>query len=209
MAVYNDTAGKNHERLAALSVGVFAFALTVIVLDVRVPDPNGDITTEAGLLHALVHLAPQIATYLMSFLTLGIFWVGQQTQLNVFARADRDVTWIHLAFLACVATLPFSTSLLAHYITFRTALVVYWVNLLALGLTLLWSWLHATRTGLLKPDVPPAFQSSALRRIVTAQTLYAIGALLCSIDTYVSITFMILVQLVYALAPRFWGLYRI
>jgi uncharacterized membrane protein len=209
MAVYNDTAGKNQERLAALSDGVFAFALTVIVLDIRVPDSHGEITTEAGLLHALAQLAPELATYVMSFLTLGIFWVGQQTQLNVFARADRDLTWIHFAFLATIATLPFSTSLLAHYITFRTALVVYWINILVLGLTLFWSWHHARQKNLIKPELPPAFVGAVHRRILIAQLLYAAGALLCLIDTYVSIAFIIVVQLIYALAPRFWILYKI
>jgi uncharacterized membrane protein len=210
MAIYNEVAGKNRDRLAALSDGVFAFALTVIVLDIRVPDQDHSaITTEAGLLHALAGLAPQLATYLMSFLTLGIFWVGQQTQLNVFEKTDRDLTWIHFGFLAIVATLPFSTSLLAHYITFRTALVVYWANILILGLTLLWSWKHALRRKLIRAEFPATLVSATLRRIVIAQGLYAFGALLCLIDTYVSIAFIILVQLNYALAPRWWGLYKI
>ena len=208
-ALYNEVAGKNRDRLAALSDGVFAFALTVIVLDIRVPEQYGEITTEAGLLNAVAALAPQFATYLMSFLTLGIFWVGQQAQLNVFVRSDRDLTWIHLAFLAIVAMLPFSTSLLAHYITFRSALVIYWFNILILGAMLFWSWQHARRRSLVTPDFPEALYGATVRRITIAQALYAFGALLCVINTTVSITFIILVQLNYALAPRFRFLYKI
>jgi uncharacterized membrane protein len=208
-ALYNEVAGKNRDRLAALSDGVFAFALTVIVLDIRVPEQHGEITTEAGLLTALAALAPQFATYLMSFLTLGIFWVGQQAQLNVFVRSDRDLTWIHLAFLAIVAMLPFSTSLLAHYITFRSALVIYWFNILVLGVMLFWSWQHARRRALVTPDYPQALYGATVRRITIAQALYAFGALLCIINTTVSITFIILVQLNYALAPRVRFLYKI
>ena len=208
-ALYNEVAGKNRDRLAALSDGVFAFALTVIVLDIRVPEQYGEITTEAGLLNAVAALAPQFATYLMSFLTLGIFWVGQQAQLNVFVRSDRDLTWIHLAFLAIVAMLPFSTSLLAHYITFRSALVIYWLNILILGVMLFWSWQHARRSSLVTPDFPQALYGATVRRITIAQALYAFGALLCIINTTVSITFIILVQLNYALAPRLRFLYKI
>ena len=51
----------------------------------------------------------------MSFMTLGIFWNGQQTQLNHFARGNRDIAWIHLAFLACITFMPFSTQLLADF----------------------------------------------------------------------------------------------
>ena len=71
--------------------------------------------------------------YLMSFLTLGIFWNGQQTQLNYFERVDRDLSWIHLAFLVFITLLPFSTQLLAEFIQYRTALLVYWFNILVPG----------------------------------------------------------------------------
>ena len=56
-------------------------------------------------------LLPAFVPYFMSFLTLGIFWVGQQTQLNRFARSDRNLTWIHLGFLLAVSLMPFSTGL--------------------------------------------------------------------------------------------------
>jgi uncharacterized membrane protein len=65
-------------------------------------------------------------------MTLGIFRVGQQTQLNHFARADRNLAWIHIAFLCAVCLAPFSTSLLAEYIHYRVALLVYWFNILLL-----------------------------------------------------------------------------
>jgi uncharacterized membrane protein len=55
----------------------------------------------------------------VSFLTLVTFWVGQQTQLNYLARADRDLAWIHMTFFACVATMPFSTTFLAEFISYR------------------------------------------------------------------------------------------
>src|SRR5207245_8247198 len=97
----------------------------------------------------------EIVTYLLSFLTLGIFWVGQQTQLSHFARANRSLAWIQLAFLAAVATMPFSTSLLATFITFRLALVIYWANIFALGAVLYASWLYATKAGLVRDEVGP------------------------------------------------------
>jgi uncharacterized membrane protein len=57
----------------------------------------------------------------MSFLTLGIFWVGQQAQLSTFTRSDRALTWIHLTFLLTVTLMPFSTGLLAEDTTYRLA----------------------------------------------------------------------------------------
>src|ERR1700751_5322569 len=95
---YNRIAGQSLERLAALSDGIFAVAMTLLVLYLRVPVSEGvQAAHDPGA--ALVQLAPRFLTYFMSFLTLGIFWVGQQPQLNHFAHSDRNLTWIHLAFL--------------------------------------------------------------------------------------------------------------
>ena len=71
---------------------------------------------------------------MMSFMTLGIFWVGQQTQLNHLERSSRSLTWIHLAFLFLVTVVPFSTALLAEHIRYRLALVLYWANITLAGL---------------------------------------------------------------------------
>jgi uncharacterized membrane protein len=95
---YHRIAGSSLERLAALSDGIFAVVMTLLVLDLHVPVREG-LHSEAALGHELARLAPQTLTYVLSFLTLGIFWVGQQTQLNQLARSNRDLTWIHLGFL--------------------------------------------------------------------------------------------------------------
>lgn len=199
--IYNDLAGRNVERLAALSDGLFAIAMTLIVFQISVPAAAG-IHSERGLWHALVGLAPRIITYLLSFLTLGIFWVGQQTQFNHVARADRTLAWIHLALLAAVATMPFSTALLADFITFRLALLLYWANILILGVLLVAGWRYASRRGLVKDDAPAGLARAISRRIIAAQALYACGVALCVINTYWSIGFIVLLQLNYAIAPR-------
>src|SRR5262245_56476525 len=97
--VYNRIAGQNLERLAALSDGIFAVAMTLLVLDLRIPDvPEGlsPATVEGYLMDKLGTLSLRFLPYFMSFLTLGIFWVGQQTQLNHFARSDRNLAWIQI-----------------------------------------------------------------------------------------------------------------
>ncbi|HZC22608.1 MAG TPA: TMEM175 family protein [Candidatus Binatia bacterium] len=77
-------------------------------------------------------LSPRLVIFLMSVMTLGIFWVGQKTQLNHFARADRNLAWSHIAFLCSVSLTPFSTSLLAEFIHYEIALLVYWFNIFLL-----------------------------------------------------------------------------
>jgi uncharacterized membrane protein len=201
IAKYNNFAGDSLDRLAAISDGLFAVALTFLVLDLHVPSAER-IHSEQDLGHALLASAPRLVPYVMCFLTCGIFWVGQQTQFNLFAKSDRNLTWIHIGFLFAVTLLPFSTALLAEYLTFRTALLVYWLNVLLLGLGLYASWRYAEHAGLVQEEVTPAMNAAVKRRIIVAQTLYAIAALLCIINTYWSIAFIFLLQLNYALAPR-------
>jgi uncharacterized membrane protein len=198
---YNRLAGRNLDRLAALSDGVFAVAMTLLVLDIHVP-AHELIQDEAGLWQALVGLAPRLLTYLMSFVTLGIFWLGQQAQLDRFARADRDLVWIHIGFLALVSVMPLSTALLGAFVTYRIALLAYWLNIALLGLVLYGSWRYASRAALLQADATPELSAAMVRRIAVAQGLYAIGAALCIFGTARSIGFIALVQLNYALSPR-------
>ncbi|MGA8533583.1 MAG: TMEM175 family protein [Candidatus Tumulicola sp.] len=205
--IYNEIAGRNVDRLAALSDGVFAFAMTLLVHDLRVPVIRL-VGSEHDLLRALAALAPNLLTYLISFMTLGIFWVGQQTQLNKVERADREFAWIHLTFLLAVTLVPFTTQLLAAFIEYRTALLVYWLNILGLGATLWWSWQYVRRAGLLKSDAPAGIDAAVRRRIAVAQRCTH-SARYCACGTYLSIAFILLVQLNYVFAPRIGVLRRL
>jgi uncharacterized membrane protein len=205
---YNQIAGQSLERLAAISDGVFAFAMTLLVLDLKTPVAEA-IHSEGGLWQALVGLAPQILTWLMSFMTLGIFWNGQQAQLNYLKKSDRHLTWIHLGFLAVVSLVPFSTKLLSEFITLRTALLVYWLNILFLGSVLYAAWMYACHAKLFKAAMTPAIDEAVQKRIIVGQALYAFGATLCFFSTYWSIGFIVFVQLNYAIAPKFSPLSRV
>jgi uncharacterized membrane protein len=198
---YNAIAGQSVERLASLSDGLFAFALTLLVYDIHLPAIAG-LHSEQQLQQALVSLLPRLLTYALSFLTLGIFWVGHHTLLRYCARSDRNLTWLNLLFLALVALLPFSARVLGDFITLRTALLLYWLNVLALGAVVYGSWRYAYRAGLMPADTPASVDTGFRQRVLLAQALYALGAALCVISTYWSLGFILVVQLNYALAPR-------
>jgi uncharacterized membrane protein len=198
---YNQITGQSLERLAALSDGIFAVAMTLLVLDLHVP-ASELIHSQGELWHTLAEALPQLISYVMSFMTLGIFWNGQQAQLNSFSRSDRHLSWIHIAFLFLVSIMPFSTRLLAGFISYRSVLIAYWANILLLGVVLFASWRYARHAGLLREEIDYQKQCAMERRIVVAQALYAFGACLCFFNSYLSIAFIVLVQLNFALAPR-------
>ncbi len=216
---YRQFSGQNLGRLAALSDGIFAVAMTLLILNVQLPKgavahvqqpiwAPGALVSEGVLWSALVTLAPQFLTYFMSFLTLGIFWAGQQTQLNHFSRSDHRLTWIHLVFLLAVVLMPFSTAVLAQYITFRLAMLIYWINLFMLGLLLFISIRYAEHAGLLTPEATKEVIAASERRIIVYQLLYAGAILLCLFNTYVSIAVLVLLQLNSVIVPRIGPLNR-
>jgi uncharacterized membrane protein len=212
-ARYHRFAGRSLDRLAALSDGVFAVAMTLLVLDLKAPTlpkrvqhpiwSGGGGGSESALVHDLLHhVAPHLLPYAMSFLTLGIFWVGQQTQLESFTRSTRELTWIHLTFLLGVTLMPFSTGLLAGDISYRVSMGVYWLNLLVLGVALYASLRYADRAGLMSEQTTADMRTAMKRRIVVYQCLYAFATLTCLVNTYLAIGLLIVFQLNAALAPR-------
>jgi uncharacterized membrane protein len=198
---YNSFAGGDVGRIEALSDGIFAFAATVLVLDFRSPEPT-DIHSEAELVSALAASSHRLMPWLLSLLTLGIFWVAQQTQLSQLARSNRDQTWLHLAFLAIITVLPFTTRLLADFFTYRAAFVIYWLNLFLLGVGVYIIWVHAERAKLIRDDAPSELTNAFRRRVIVAQSLYGVGALVGFFSVPLGIALIILVQLNYAFAPR-------
>jgi TMEM175 potassium channel family protein len=197
---YNDFAGSNRARLEAISDGIFAVGMTLLVLGLAVPAVK-DVASENDLWHAVGNLFPSIVTYFMSFLTLGIFWVGQQTQLSKTDHVNRLFTWIHLAFLLTVTMVPFSTQLLARFHWSRIALVLYWLNIFLMGITLLAGVEYGLRSGVFPEEHRKTVARFFRRRIFGAQSLYLVAMLLCFVDTHLSIAVFVAVQLNFALAP--------
>ena len=216
---YHRFAGSSLDRLAALSDGVFAVAMTLLVLDLKAPSVpkrvqqpvwSGGGGSEHELAHGILHdVAPRLLPYLMSFLTLGIFWVGQQTQLQSFTRSNRALTWIHLTFLLAVTLLPFSTGLLAQDISYRLSVAVYWLNLLALGVVLYVSLRYAEHAGVISDETTNEMREAMAQRIVVYQTLYAGAALTCLINSYLAIGLLFALQVNAVIAPRIWILDRV
>ena len=198
---YNFFAGGEVARIAALSDGIFAFAATVLVLDFHAPEA-ADVHSEAALIGALAASAPRLAPWLLTLMTLGIFWLGQQTQLSQLARSDRDLVWLHFVFLAVVTVLPFSTRLLADFLTYRAAFLIYWLNIALLGACLYATWSYAERAKLVREEAHGEISRAVRRRIVVAQSLYAIGALAGLVNAPLGIALILLIQLNYAIGPR-------
>jgi uncharacterized membrane protein len=199
---YNRAAGRSPMRLAELSDGVFSIAMTLLVLELHAP-ATAAINSHEQLLVALLAIGPKLAAWAMSFLTLGIFWVAQSTQIETLARSNRDQTWLHLAFLAAVSLVPFTTAVMGEFWQFHLAMVVYWLNIALLGILLWQLWAHAKRNRMFFESWTPEMMAGVERRIILSQSLYFAAMLVSIFGAIFGLMMMLVVQLNYAFAPRF------
>src|SRR5258708_9102068 len=200
---YNRFSGQSLERLTALSDGLFAVAMTLLVLGLRVPVAGAAKGYSDGDLgHALLKLGPNFAAYLLSFTMLGTFWLAQHTLLTILGRTDRTLTWIHIGFLFVVTLLPFSAAVLASNVHLRLAVGVYWLNILLLGVGLEWSSRYGGKTFVTEANAARSRLATFRRRILIAQILYAAAAAICFVSTAASIIALAIVQLYFIVSPR-------
>ena len=99
-------------RIEAISDGVIAVAITLLVLNLEVPDPGSPV----GLAQQLLALWPELLAYVISFLSIGIIWINHHTMLRRLDAVDHSILILNVMLLMCIVLLPFSTSLLATYL---------------------------------------------------------------------------------------------
>ncbi len=190
--------GLSKHRIEALSDAIFAFAMTLLVLDVKIPKLP-EAAVNAGLLvPTLLALWPKFFSYAMSFVVLGVFWVGQHGYAHFLKRTDRWLLWITLLFLMFIVFVPFSTDLLGDYPTQKVAVMIYGGNITALGLTLSLQWWYAThRHRLVGRDLEPEMVRKGTQRILGGAVVYSCAVLLALINPTISV-------ILYAVIPIFY-----
>jgi uncharacterized membrane protein len=171
----------------AFSDGVLAIAITLLILEISVPDVKGD-----HLLEALGHQWPSYAAYVVSFLTIGIMWVNHHALFDHLRAVDRGLLYVNLFLLMAIAFLPFPTALLASYIRSpdggRAAAVIYCLTLFVTGLGYLGLWSHLRRhPEIRKPEVTDALIAQAMRRTWRGPAAYLVAACLSLLSPYAAL----------------------
>jgi uncharacterized membrane protein len=151
-----DKRGLAKNRIEALADGIFAVAMTLLVLDIKSPE-NREFETAGDLVNYLIALEHSFAMYAISFFVLAIFWISHHLLFHFVRHVDRRLLWLNIAFLLLVTFVPFSTDLLGDHGHLMLPVLVYGFNLLALGslLGLQLRYLVA-HPGLAAPDLTAA-----------------------------------------------------
>jgi uncharacterized membrane protein len=191
--------GLSTARLQAFSDGVFAVAITLLVLNLQVPQ----ITSVSELVPRLGELWPKLLSYTLSFVLVGIYWVAHHNTFHYIQRSDRNLLWLNILLLMCIVFLPFPTALLGQYPEQRVSIIIYAGTLVITGLVLQLLWWYATSgRRLVDSNIDPRLVQWATRRNLTAPLLYllAIGISVFSVPS--SLVLFILVPLYYILPGR-------
>jgi uncharacterized membrane protein len=187
-------------RIEAFSDGVFAIAITLLVLEIHVPEDP-----EEGLGQALLHMWPAYASYVVSFFVIGIIWVNHHAVFDHLQRADRPLLFLNLLLLMFVALLPWPTNLMATYMREggsdeQVAAVVYSGTMAAMGVAFGALWSYASRNRrLLADSLSPEEVRRLTRRFVAGTPVYMLSILVALVSAPACLALNALLALYYAL----------
>jgi TMEM175 potassium channel family protein len=202
----DDDRGSDPSRVLALSDGVFAIILTLLVLEIHVPDLGQGQTLD----HALRESRPSFEAFIISFVVVAIAWAGHRDLFALVRRTDRTLVWLNMLYLFPLSLVPFGASLLARYNREPVALEMYGVLLVAITITRLAAWIYATgRPHLLITPIDVQSRRTGAAIVAVPGIAYAVASVLAdSIPTAtiaifyaVPILYFITIALLRASAP--------
>jgi uncharacterized membrane protein len=178
----------NTQRLEAFSDGVFAIAITLLVLEIGVPHVDAN----QSLPEALRHLWPSYFGYAVSFLTIGVMWINHHTMFKDIDRQDQPLVALNLLLLLCISFLPFPTAVVAAYMRdseHRLAAALTWgVTLIFIAIAFDALWLYASRgRRLIDEHVSDERLRTRTRRYLPGPLMYGIAIGLAFVNPWISL----------------------
>ncbi len=193
--VVNETA-----RIEAFSDGVFAIAITLLILEIRVPES----AAHGGLGRALVELWPSYLAFIASFMTIGVMWLNHHRLFSLIQKSDDGLILYNLLLLLGITWIPFPTALLAEQLRgpdSRVAGVVYAWSFTALAIVFNLMWRHVVRAKAVSEhlDVP-----AITRQYLLGPLMYAALIGVALINGVACLIGSAMYALYFSLPPRLW-----
>ena len=183
-------------RVLALSDGVFAVVITLLVLEIHVPE----LTQGQSLAEALAEVRPSFNAFVVTFILTGLYWVGHRDLFALIRRTDRGLVWLNLLYLLPVCLLPFSAGVLGRYDQEPVALHIYGLVLVTIAVMRVVIWLYTTsRPHLLWQRLDDRQRRAGLALAVFPALIYLLAILVAAAAPTLSL-------LIYAGAPLLYFL---
>jgi len=191
-------------RIEAFSDGVFAIAITLLIIEIGVPHLEGE-PPGTTLPEALLRLWPSFLAYVISFLQIGVIWANHHNRFRFIERSDHVLLFLNILFLMCVAFIPFPTALLAEYLDGtaaerETAGVIYAGTLAvtAVFFTVLWLYAAVNRR-LVNRNLEPHLLRTMTRRYLLGTVAYLLVFLLAFVNVAASLALIVALALLFVL----------
>jgi uncharacterized membrane protein len=201
VASITENRAKETGRIEAFSDGIFAFAITLLVLYLKAPDPS-----EGNLLLALAAQWPAFFAFVTSFMTILIMWVGHHEMFTYIVRADRRFMFLNGFLLFFITLTPFTTSLVAAHIASpdsRAAVAVYSSGFLLLGVVWNILWRHASGPHrLISENMTPDERRTFTRNFYVGPICYTAALLLALVSGIASLALILAVAVFFAVGTR-------
>jgi TMEM175 potassium channel family protein len=196
----------SRDRIITLTDAVLAIVMTLLVLEIVVPElSRSEVTTE--LPKRLLELLPDVWSYAISFIVLGFFWIVHNDQFHYVKRANRTLLWLTIFYLMFIAFIPFSTALIGAYGDQQISVIIYGINII---IVLFWTylqWKYATRERhLVDSDLHPKLIAIMSRRLISGILLYLIAIAVSFLSTQVGLILFILIPIYYLVPPKYFWL---
>ena len=194
----------NKGRLETLTDGVFAIIMTILVFNIIVPElklfTEGEYASER-LAAKFADLWPEFLSYVISFSTLGAFWVAHHRVFRWILYVDRPLIWINISFLMVIGLVPFSTTLLTQYLHSQNSIFVFSFNAILAGLLIYAIYYYVKRnTELVDKSVQAMIEKSSSRRVLATVLTYSVSIIFSFIYLPASM-FLLLLVLVPEIIP--------
>jgi uncharacterized membrane protein len=196
---------RSTQRIEAFSDGVFAIAITLLILDLRIPAREG--SDAASLLNAILGLWPSYFAYVLSFTMIGIYWANHHYLFKLFARTDHGLNLLNLLLLMFIAFLPFPTHVLGTHwpdeASRPVAVTFYAVGLLLPAVAWLLIWLYACHDRrLVRHQLDQGFLRKLTLQFIGSVAIYALAVAVSVIDHAWGMAMCTGLTLIYLLPPR-------
>ncbi len=170
--------GLGTSRLEALADGIFAFAMTLLVLGIDVPENIPGNQADQALLQHLIGLIPQFLVYALAFFTLGSFWYAHQKHFRYIKKADGRLIWNNILGFMFIALIPFTTNLAGDFGDHQMGILPFEVNMLLVGLVFYSEWSYIiSNPHLLHQELDPLIEARSKEKnaIIVVLSLICIG----------------------------------
>jgi uncharacterized membrane protein len=187
------------ERLILFSDAVFAIAITLLVIEIKVPEIHGEELSEIALGRELLHLIPKLVGFIISFLIIGQYWTVHHRLFGYVINYNSKLIWLNIFFLMAIVIMPFTTALYSDYALKKVVspVFIYTFNLLFLGLMNILLWRYVSNpVHQLTENLSKQVAKNFITRTTVVMVMFILFALVYLISPFIAFWIPILIPLV-------------